>query len=150
MNDIISKCTRKPNKETEFICEDCNKSFILRRSPKKDQKHLCKSCLRIASNARCRQAQYHKNPKYRLKARRWQLENRYNLSLDEYDSLFEQQKGVCAICNLPNDNNRPLVVDHSHINNKVRGLLCDKCNRAIGALNDDISLLQKAITYLNT
>lgn len=139
---------RKPNKMKEFVCEECGATYILRKTPNKDRKHLCVDCLRVDANRRARKAKYHTRPEYRLKARKWQLENRYGLSLEEYDDLATKQNSVCAICKSVNDNDRPLVVDHSHISNKVRGLLCDKCNRAIGALEDDPKRLQNAILYL--
>jgi Autographiviridae endonuclease VII len=43
---------------------------------------------------------------------------------------------------------RALFVDHSHITGKVRALLCDKCNRALGSVNDDISILKSLIDYI--
>lgn len=51
---------------------------------------------------------------------------------------------VCAICGR-NDN---LVVDHCHETNIVRDALCRNCNIGIGHLRDDVSLLQKAIEYI--
>ena len=70
----------------------------------------------------------------------------YGLTLEDYDAMMERQNGVCAICSTETKGN--LHIDHNHQTNEVRGLLCGKCNRAIGLLNDDISLFTKAITYL--
>jgi len=68
------------------------------------------------------------------------------LTLDAYDAMLEKQNGLCAICSQKTQGN--LHIDHNHQTNEVRGLLCGKCNRAIGLLNDDVSLFVKAITYL--
>lgn len=58
------------------------------------------------------------------------------------------QNGVCAICNQININGRKLSVDHNHKTGKFRGLLCLKCNLAIGYLQEDVSLFEKSIEYL--
>jgi hypothetical protein len=42
-----------------------------------------------------------------------------------------------------------MVVDHCHSTNKVRGILCDLCNTALGKFHDDVNLLSNAIGYLN-
>jgi len=42
-----------------------------------------------------------------------------------------------------------LAIDHNHLTNKVRGLLCNKCNQGIGFFNDNVHLLSEAIKYLN-
>ena len=73
--------------------------------------------------------------------------SQYGLTLEEYGVILETQKGVCAICSEAPEGN--LHIDHNHTTNEVRGLLCGKCNRAIGLLNDDVSLFSKAINYLN-
>lgn len=68
-----------------------------------------------------------------------------------YNQLLEKQKGVCAICQkveIIKEKKIRLAVDHNHETNVVRGLLCGKCNRALGLLNDDSELLLKASLYL--
>ena len=78
---------------------------------------------------------------------------RYGLDFAEYTEMFNKQKGCCKICNkhlseVDKGKKKALCVDHCHDKNIVRGLLCDKCNRGIGLLNDNIEILQKAIDYL--
>lgn len=73
----------------------------------------------------------------------------------DYERLFVEQEGGCAICGRAtsqrrnNDGTlRPLAFDHCHSTGKIRGLLCTNCNAAIGLLNDDPALLEAAIAYL--
>jgi Recombination endonuclease VII len=73
---------------------------------------------------------------------------RYGLTIEEYDRLLTAQDGVCAICKCINENGRDLSVDHDHTTGIVRGLLCQKCNSAIGLLKDDIRLVYRAVVYL--
>lgn len=74
------------------------------------------------------------------------IKNRYGLSIEGFESLIAIQKGVCAICGA--EPNGRLHIDHCHTTGKVRGLLCVKCNLAIGLMNDNTALLLKAIQYL--
>ena len=75
------------------------------------------------------------------------LKRNYGITLDEYDRLLKQQGGVCAVCGKP-PNGRRLHVDHNHKTGKVRGLLCSGCNVALGAVDDNMNVLQKLISYL--
>jgi hypothetical protein len=79
------------------------------------------------------------------------MKRAYGLDFKDYERMLEAQNGVCAICSSPPPNNRKtrLAIDHCHKTGKVRGLLCDKCNRSIGLLKDDVSVLKSAIKYLN-
>jgi hypothetical protein len=72
---------------------------------------------------------------------------RYGITVAEYDRLFADQNGVCAICGNTNDD-IALCIDHDHKTNEVRGLLCNLCNRAIGLMKDDYKLLIKAAVYV--
>lgn len=64
--------------------------------------------------------------------------------------LMESYQGhKCAICEQPEKNGKSLSIDHDHDSGKVRGLLCNNCNRALGLLKDDKEMLSKAIHYLS-
>lgn len=101
---------------------------------------------------------YYRENAERLKASRpkrdyshrwnWHLEKKYNLTKEGYQYLFDAQNGVCAICDNPEKLRRRLAVDHDHISGKIRGLLCHRCNTAIGLLEDNIKTMEAAINYL--
>jgi hypothetical protein len=75
---------------------------------------------------------------------------RYGITLADYDQMLKRQKGVCAICKKPETHSRQrrLSVDHNHETGEVRGLLCARCNRALGMFNDNPDLLRSAARYL--
>ena len=70
-----------------------------------------------------------------------------SISVNEYDKLYLEQGGVCAICCKDNSGKR-LCIDHCHSTGNVRGLLCNRCNAGIGMFLDDTELLASAILYL--
>jgi len=69
----------------------------------------------------------------------------YGISLDDVESMKADQGGACAICRKAP---RRWVVDHCHETGKVRGLLCDTCNRTLGLLDDNHETLIAAAMYL--
>ena len=80
------------------------------------------------------------------------LRKLYGIDHDEYDRMLAAQGGACAICKEPpglGQRNR-LCVDHCHETGVIRGLLCFRCNSAIGMLKDDPALVQVALDYLTT
>lgn len=80
-----------------------------------------------------------------------QLKNRYGLKYEDYLELLLAQNGVCAICKRGKEENsaqRNLAVDHCHETNKIRGLLCNKCNQGLGLLKHDANTLENAVAYL--
>jgi len=88
-------------------------------------------------------ANYQRN---KTKHRDTRLKLIYGVGQEEYNRMFKQQNGLCAICGCTQEPN--LCIDHNHDTKEVRGLLCHKCNRGIGFLNDNPVLLKKAIDYL--
>ena len=84
------------------------------------------------------------------------IKSRYGITKEYYLHLLEKQNGVCAICSKVNVHknkhgslNKRLVVDHCHSTGLVRGLLCNRCNIALGGFNDDPTLLKSAILYMD-
>jgi Recombination endonuclease VII len=69
----------------------------------------------------------------------------YGISWADYEAMFERQGGACAICKRTGVT---LCVDHCHLTGEVRGLLCIRCNSAIGFCSDDPAVLQAAAAYL--
>lgn len=98
-------------------------------------------------NGRINNLKYRRKPEIKAKYEEYRLKVRYGITTAEYWDLVAEQNGVCAICGNPNG--KKLHVDHDHKTNKVRGLLCGNCNKGIGLFKDDITLLDKAIKYLN-
>lgn len=83
------------------------------------------------------------------------FKRKYGITIEEYNKLLEKQNYVCEICKNKetsvdgkNGSKRKLAVDHCHNSNKIRGLLCWRCNSMIGRLNEDVTLLKKMIVYL--
>lgn len=89
------------------------------------------------------------SPEKRLaRNRQHNLSHAYGMSITEYDALLNLQKGVCAICSEPPKNGKVLAVDHDHLTDKVRGLLCTSCNTALGTFRDSVKILESAVAYL--
>lgn len=82
--------------------------------------------------------------------RRSRLKTKYNLTPEAWQTIFEIQGGVCAICKQPPNKSKPFHVDHNHTTGKVRGLLCSNCNVAIGMLQDSPTVAQSATDYLKS
>ena len=76
------------------------------------------------------------------------LRRKYNLTLEQVNSMVTAQNGVCAICLETFKNTRDTHVDHNHGNGQVRQLLCTACNHGIGNFKEKPINLQRAIDYL--
>ncbi len=84
-----------------------------------------------------------------LRAKHRAIQHTYGLTMEQWNALFEAQKGCCAICRKHSSEiKRGLAVDHNHETGVVRALLCQPCNIAIGMFAEDPSTLAAAIEYL--
>jgi hypothetical protein len=97
--------------------------------------------------------------RYDAVKRQHDLRKHYGISQAEYEALLAAQGGVCAICGDtdPGRGGRGLggqrryfAVDHNHTTGSVRGLLCDRCNRVLGRVDDTPDLLRRMAAYLES
>jgi len=162
------KCTKcgkqKPlqafhkNKSTpdglQIWCRKCKAAGTKRAYQKNHTHHRAKQAeWNKANRAHIRnsdRARVAKDPDY---YRRIQLRCKFGITVEDYDAMYAKQAGVCGICGKPETRKVKgtlchLAVDHDHETGKIRGLLCSKCNRGIGLLQDDIQLLSKAVAWL--
>lgn len=133
-------------KDRERICQNCEQLFSL-DDPDARKKYCCVKCM----------GQFHWNKqgtKYRNSDKgkqtmfAWRLRTLFGLTIDEYNQMLENQNHSCKICGIQEPMGYGWHVDHCHETNKVRGILCQKCNQGIGLFSDKVETLQKAIQYL--
>ena len=81
---------------------------------------------------------------------------KYKINTKPYNKMLKEQNNLCAICGEKESvvdsrwkTKRSMAVDHNHKTGKIRGLLCTKCNLALGLVNEDINILSAMIDYLN-
>ncbi len=88
-----------------------------------------------------------------IKKRRDWIKSRYGLSDEDWNKIFQFQKGKCAICGKHQSELKKILhVDHNHKTSEIRGLLCQQCNAGIGFLDVDSVgdlFLKKAVEYIN-
>ena len=104
----------------------------------------CKLCRQTA------RAIDHKNHPERQqeKTRRFNLKNKFGLTVDQWQILFDKQNGCCAICGIHQSRTRTrLHVDHDHKTGEIRGLLCSDCNLALATIENK-EYCVKASLYL--
>lgn len=110
---------------------------------------------RKANPERVKAAQQRYRDKNPHKKRDERLKREFGMSFIQYQEMLNHQNGVCAICSNPetrivarSGKISELAVDHCHRTGKIRGLLCAKCNTAIGLLNEDINIINNCVNYL--
>lgn len=119
----------------------------------------CKSCMGFYSSKVSKETRNKNSIQWKevnpQKVRKQWLKQTYNISWEEYETLFNSQQGRCAICNKQLKLHKGIAgeqevacVDHCHESLLIRGLLCSNCNSALGLLNEDSSIVQRAVKYL--
>jgi hypothetical protein len=90
---------------------------------------------------------------YPKQQRKYWIKSKYGITLDQYEGMLAEQGGRCAICYTfdnvyAEQQDRSFAVDHDHETGKVRGLLCQTCNRMLGMASDSPDRLRRAADYL--
>lgn len=84
--------------------------------------------------------------------RRYFREKFYGLTHEDFTELWDEQNGLCAICEFPMVNGgntrNSCHIDHCHDTGQVRGVLCHSCNMGLGKFYDNPELLNRAAKYI--
>lgn len=145
-------------------CKGCNEekplsefNVCLTTAKKQYRKWKCKRCELDAEIIRYASKPLEAKKRDREATRRGHLRHRNGITVDVYDEMLEEQKGLCFICGGPPSNDRRLSVDHDHrccpdtkkaCGRCTRALLCFDCNSALGKFKDDPELLRRAADYI--
>lgn len=127
------------------ICNKCGElkplfSFHKSKGNPDGLKYHCKECDKIYRGTHQKTAFYHQ---------RKNRKSKFGITVEDYDRIFDKQKGCCAICRMhQTELPRALGVDHNHETGKIRGLLCSYCNRGLGYFKESRGCLIKAIQYI--
>jgi len=76
------------------------------------------------------------------------LYNLFGVTIEQYEQVLKSQNGKCAMCGIVQIKDHELIVDYNYKENRIRGLLCEKCFDIIYQIGNDLELLEKAALYL--
>jgi uncharacterized protein YbaR (Trm112 family) len=133
--DLFNKSNRRDGYQT--YCRSCH-NYMQRQKYNNDPEQKLKRQVRERKRKSL-------NP---LAKKDSELKRIYGISINDYLNMFEKQNMVCKICKQECKTKLSLSVDHDHATGKIRGLLCNRCNRAIGMFEDSPELLKMAARYL--
>jgi hypothetical protein len=128
-----------------YACKECRNNAYNEYYKKNPEKQKEKN-----NSQKSNRKKYYSSVEGIKSSRRSHLKRMFNISLEDYNELLERQNFKCVICNgyETSYRNEVLSVDHCHNTGKIRGLLCNTCNRALGLFKDNKELLTNAIKYL--
>lgn len=146
---ICGKC--KLEKEfSSFYKKNDRPKFVGTRSGYSSN---CKSCIlanQQTERAKSQRADYRSNGGANI-ARSGELKRCYGIDLDDYNQLVQLQGGGCAVCGRKDsgqERQKAFHVDHNHTTRRIRGVLCSRCNHAIGLFQDNPDICLSAAEYL--
>jgi len=133
-----------------YSCKDCQKEYAINSKEKivaRRKEYHIKNRERLL--AKCRER--NSTVESKIKRKRYVLKLQFGIDEDTVVNAMNIQKGCCDICKkslVDGEGVKTYHVDHNHTTGDFRGLLCSKCNTAIGLLEEDKEILKSAIRYL--
>lgn len=131
-----------------LLCQKCNSAIGLFN----DDVILLNSAIRwLEGNKIIYNRSLEKNNNYHISKKYYQnIKLKYDLPKEVFDKMLEESNNRCGLCNKTFNYNLPdkATVDHCHKTNKIRGLLCFRCNSAMGLFKDDVDLIKEAIYWI--
>jgi hypothetical protein len=107
----------------------------------------CKDCKNAAAR-KIRIDEPERYARYKKRHNQYLKERRYGITQEQFDQMLIDQDNKCKICSIEFKGTKFTHIDHCHNTNKVRGLLCNDCNMALGQFNDNSDIMDSAIKYL--
>jgi hypothetical protein len=132
-------------------CKSCFKARAKARYPQVREQAIARAKKWREENIdrfRENQRRMRETPEFKQRARAYHLAKTWGITPEQYDEQLAAQGGVCAICRQPPRPDISLHVDHDHESGGRRGLLCFRCNNALGDFGDDYDRLRGAAAYL--
>lgn len=138
LRNTCMECMKTPR--NEYVIVDSKKCFRCKNI--KNISEFYKNKLnKTGHDSICKECSSNKSSNFKI------IE--YGITVQEYNDMLETQDFKCAICSKEQDN-ISLSIDHNHTTGKVRGLLCNSCNMALGLFQDSTRILLMAATYLES
>lgn len=150
INQDLRQKARVLNQKHYIPVISCKRNHEKKRFVSNDQ---CVDCIKLhKENYRNSDKGKAKEAAYGVKAAKInRAKNRasvYGLTPEQINEMKIKQNFKCAICENSFETEKLTHVDHCHKTNKVRALLCHRCNLGLGYFKDDIKLMQNAISYI--
>lgn len=136
------------------ICTACGKElhyleFHIKNSLAGYRKSQCKKCVNTKIREYYAKSGRRSTPKAKARQRELIIKRVYGITTEDYNNLFIEQGGRCAICGKHQEEFKlRLSIDHCHKTGKIRGLLCHRCNGGLGHFDDNVEILENVIKYL--
>src|SRR5438445_8912572 len=176
LQHMRDKYVPRVHEPEQMICPQCGTGFTRVRTSGQPQVYCSRRCTMAASEQRkldrnagsgprlcacgaevttkvgtpvCPACRKDQRPGARVRERARTL-RAYGLTEADWDALIRRQQDRCAVCRTdkPGGRGERWHIDHDHVTGQVRGLLCGKCNTAIGMLQDDPEVIQAAARYV--
>lgn len=142
------------------VCTVCKQSkeldcFYANKRSADGKGYRCKACDAATRRVSRARASLDSATKRGYRDRRYKRV--FGITLADYESMLVLQGGVCGICGTTNPTGEGgsgkhlshFAVDHCHATGRVRGLLCNSCNRGLGMFKDSAEMLRRAAKYVD-